>query len=53
MSTPSSYIPEHGYIAVIAAPDGHTFEQAYCDYYDLLYLIQEVYGEDYKLVTIY
>lgn len=41
------------YTAIIEGPDGHTYEQSYTDYFQLIELVEDIFGEDYRIVSIY
>lgn len=41
------------YVAIIEDQDGHTYEQPYFDFKELEELVSIVFGEGYRVVTIY
>ena len=41
------------YVAIVEDPDGNTYEQPYTDYEELIDLVNDIFGEGYRIVTIY
>lgn len=41
------------YTAIVEGPDGITYEQSYTDYEQLIELVEIIFGDGYRIVTIY
>lgn len=41
------------YTAIIEGPDGRTYEQPFMNYEELVELVEIVFGDDYRVLTVF